>query len=92
MFNKICVLGCGLIGSSLLRAIEKKNLSNDKWGGVGFSYCLENESELHKKKPVKAYIAYYFGVISVTAEYVWSDFFYQAITVRFGFQTDKQRK
>ena len=28
MFNKICVLGCGLIGSSLLRAIHKKKLAN----------------------------------------------------------------
>ena len=27
MFNKICVLGCGLIGSSLLRAIGKNNLA-----------------------------------------------------------------
>ena len=29
MFNKICVLGCGLIGSSLLRAIEKKKISKE---------------------------------------------------------------
>jgi len=29
MFNKICVLGCGLIGSSLLRAIEKKRLAKE---------------------------------------------------------------
>ena len=29
MFNKICVLGCGLIGSSLLRAIDKKKLSKE---------------------------------------------------------------
>ena len=29
MFNKICVLGCGLIGSSLLRGIEKKRLSKE---------------------------------------------------------------
>ena len=29
MFNKICILGCGLIGSSLLRAIEKKKLSKE---------------------------------------------------------------
>ena len=29
MFNKICVLGCGLIGSSLLRAIQKKKLSKE---------------------------------------------------------------
>ena len=29
MFDKICVLGCGLIGSSLLRAIKKKNLAKE---------------------------------------------------------------
>ena len=29
MFNKICVLGCGLIGSSLLRAIYKKTLAKE---------------------------------------------------------------
>ena len=29
MFNKICVLGCGLIGSSLLRAIYKKKLAKE---------------------------------------------------------------
>lgn len=29
MFNKICVLGCGLIGSSLLRAINKKKLAKE---------------------------------------------------------------
>ena len=27
MFDKITIIGCGLIGSSLLRAIEKKKLS-----------------------------------------------------------------
>ena len=27
MFDKISVLGCGLIGSSLLRAVEKRNLA-----------------------------------------------------------------
>ena len=29
MFNKICVLGCGLIGSSLLRAVDKKKLAKE---------------------------------------------------------------
>ena len=29
MFRKICVLGCGLIGSSLLRAIDKKKLAKE---------------------------------------------------------------
>ena len=27
MFNKVCIIGCGLIGSSLARAIKKNNLS-----------------------------------------------------------------
>ena len=27
MFKNICIIGCGLIGSSLLRAIKKKNIS-----------------------------------------------------------------
>ena len=27
MFNKICIIGCGLIGSSLARAIKKNNLA-----------------------------------------------------------------
>ena len=28
MFKKTCIIGCGLIGSSLARAIKKNNLSN----------------------------------------------------------------
>ncbi len=28
MFKKICIIGCGLIGSSLARAIKENNLSN----------------------------------------------------------------
>ena len=27
MFKKVCIIGCGLIGSSLARAIKKYNLS-----------------------------------------------------------------
>jgi len=27
MFKKICIIGCGLIGSSLARAIKKNNLA-----------------------------------------------------------------
>ena len=29
MFKKTCIIGCGLIGSSLARAIKKYNLSKD---------------------------------------------------------------
>jgi len=28
MFNKVCIIGCGLIGSSIARAIRKNNLSS----------------------------------------------------------------
>ena len=28
MFKKVCIIGCGLIGSSLARAIKKNGLSN----------------------------------------------------------------
>ena len=64
------------------------NSGNDKWDGIGFSYCFKKEeehTELHKKNPVKAYVVRYFGVVSVTAEYVWSDIRYPAVTVRFGY-------
>ena len=27
MFKKVCIIGCGLIGSSLARAIKKSNLA-----------------------------------------------------------------
>ena len=27
MFKKVCIIGCGLIGSSLARAIKKNNLA-----------------------------------------------------------------
>ena len=48
MFDKICILGCGLIGSSLLRAIEKKKLAKeisafDKSKDVS-SYLVKNFS------------------------------------------------
>ena len=29
MFKKVCIIGCGLIGSSLARAIKKNNLANE---------------------------------------------------------------
>jgi cyclohexadieny/prephenate dehydrogenase len=48
MFDKICILGCGLIGSSLLRAIEKKKLAKqisafDKSKDVS-TYLIKNLS------------------------------------------------
>ena len=29
MFNKISIIGCGLIGSSILRAVEEKKLASN---------------------------------------------------------------
>tara|TARA_B100001250_G_scaffold395024_1_gene399509 strand:- start:524 stop:1072 length:549 start_codon:yes stop_codon:yes gene_type:complete len=60
------------------------NEKNKNWGGVGVAYCLKNESELHKKNPIKAYYIHYLGIIGVSAEYVWGDFFYPAIGIRIG--------
>ena len=44
MFNKICIIGCGLIGSSLLRATAKKKLA-------------KQISAFDKSKDVSAYLA-----------------------------------
>ena len=44
MFDKICILGCGLIGSSLLRAIQKKKLA-------------KKISAFDKSKDVSSYLA-----------------------------------
>ena len=53
MFNTITIIGCGLIGSSLLRAINKNNLANrikvfDNSKTVS-SYLSKNFSSLDSK-------------------------------------------
>ena len=53
------------------------------WGGLGAMYCIDNKSPLHDKDPFKVYAVYYFGVISVTAEQIWSDFSYTGLSIRF---------
>ena len=45
MFNKICIIGCGLIGSSLARAIKKNNLAE--------KICSSNRSEFTNKKVIE---------------------------------------
>ena len=45
MFKKVCVIGCGLIGSSLARAIKKNGLSN--------TIVSSNRSEVLNKKVIK---------------------------------------
>ena len=64
MFNKICVLGCGLIGSSLLRAIEKKKLSKEI-------------SAFDKSKDVSEYLAknFSFNIAKSVDEAVSSEHF-----------------
>ena len=44
-FKKICIIGCGLIGSSIARAIKKNNLSN--------KVVSSNRSDSTNKKVVK---------------------------------------
>ena len=45
MFKKICIIGCGLIGSSIARAIKKNNLAN--------KVVSSNRSDSTNKKVVK---------------------------------------
>ena len=45
MFNKICIIGCGLIGSSIVRAIKKKSLSKE--------VVSSNRSDLTNKKVIE---------------------------------------
>ena len=45
MFKKICIIGCGLIGSSLARAIKKNNLAE--------KICSSNRSEFTNKKVIE---------------------------------------
>ena len=45
MFNKICIIGCGLIGSSIARAIKKNNLSNQ--------VVSSNRSDITNRKVIK---------------------------------------
>jgi len=49
MFKKTCIIGCGLIGSSIARAIRKKNLSNQ--------IVSSNRSDLVNKKVIELKIA-----------------------------------
>ena len=42
MFRKVCIIGCGLIGSSIARAIKKKKLSN--------KIVSSNRSQITNKK------------------------------------------
>tara|TARA_Y100000590_G_scaffold453800_1_gene599508 strand:- start:3472 stop:4371 length:900 start_codon:yes stop_codon:yes gene_type:complete len=45
MFQKVCIIGCGLIGSSIARAIKKYNLSNN--------IVSSNRSEITNKTVIK---------------------------------------
>jgi len=50
MFNKVCIIGCGLIGSSLARAIKKYNLSE--------KIVSSNRSDIVNKKVLGLKIAW----------------------------------
>ena len=45
MFGKVCIIGCGLIGSSIARAIKKNNLSN--------KIVASNRSKITNKKVIQ---------------------------------------
>ena len=45
MFKKVCIVGCGLIGSSIARTIRKNRLSN--------KIVSSNRSDIINKKVIK---------------------------------------
>ena len=45
MFNKISIIGCGLIGSSILRAVEEKKLASK----LSVFDCLAKEKNCFTK-------------------------------------------
>ena len=45
MFKKVCIIGCGLIGSSIARAIKKNRLSS--------KIVSSNRSEIKNKKVIQ---------------------------------------
>ena len=45
MFKKVCIVGCGLIGSSIARAIRKNRLSS--------KIVSSNRSDIINKKVIK---------------------------------------
>ena len=52
MFDKITVIGCGLIGSSLIRAINKKKLSKQI---NAFDSSKEVSNYLRKNLPINVF-------------------------------------
>jgi cyclohexadieny/prephenate dehydrogenase len=54
MFNTVSIIGCGLIGSSVLRAIQNKNLAKEVR-----IFDLSKESTAYLKK--KKYMLKYFN-------------------------------
>ncbi|GIS66828.1 MAG: hypothetical protein CM1200mP5_6120 [Candidatus Pelagibacterales bacterium] len=44
MFKKICIIGCGLIGSSLARAIKKNNLAEKIVSSNRSDFCKQKSN------------------------------------------------
>jgi len=55
------------------------------WQGIGVSFCPNPSSDLHVKEPIKVYWIMNFGGIGINTGYVFSDFFYPSVSIRFGF-------
>jgi len=63
---------------------DKFNTDN-WWSGLGVSFCPNPSSDLHLKEPIKVYFIMDFGGIGINTGYVFSDFFYPSVSIRFGF-------
>tara|TARA_B110000240_G_scaffold195888_1_gene246527 strand:+ start:205 stop:750 length:546 start_codon:yes stop_codon:yes gene_type:complete len=85
--------GIEFVGKSF---VDRKNRFGDKikdkfntenwWQGIGVSFCPNpSSSNMHLKEPIKVYWIMDFGGIGINTGYVFSDFFYPSVSIRFGF-------
>jgi hypothetical protein len=78
--------GIEYVGNSFTdKAFDKFNTEN-WWQGIGVSFCPNpSSSDMHLKEPIKVYWIMDFGGIKINTGYVFSDFFYPSVSIRFGF-------
>ena len=77
--------GLEFVSKGFADKIEDKFNTEEWWQGIGISFCPKPFSDLHLKKPFKVYWIMDFGGFGVTTGYVFSDFFYPEVSIRFGF-------
>ena len=67
-------------GIELSPSWMNKKLNNS---GIGVSYCPKPQSDFYEKNPIKVYFFKEIGNFTITTEFIWSEFFYPGVSIRF---------